>query len=295
MPNELLKKANLWNLNELSDTERISIEQVLHEYLDVFSQSKLDIGKATGVAHKIETGNACPVSSGMRRIPLALEAKVDELVDELLQNEIIKPEWNAPIVLVPKKNGETIMCIDYRKLNSVTTRPIFPIPAAQHIFNCLHGAKYFSALDLSSGYYQIPMDTEDAKKTAFTTRKGQFEFNRMPFGLCAAPATFQRMMCSVLQNENWRKCLIYLDDVLVYGSSLEEHNERLRCVLQRMREANLKLSPAKCTFLRREVKYIGHIISREGIKTDPQKTEAISTWPTPSTHKDLKSLLCLCG
>jgi hypothetical protein len=141
----------------------------------------------------------------------------------------------------------------------------------------------------------VPVAEEDIPKTAVTTRKGQFEHLRMPFGLCSAPATFQRLMHSVLKQENWNKCLIYLDDVLVFGRTAEEHNERLRAVLQRFRESGLKLSPSKCHFYRREVEYLGHIMSGEGIKTSPSKTEKVNNWPTPTNAEELRSFLGLCG
>ena len=126
------------------------------------------------------------------------------------------------------------MCVDYRALNAKTSRSIFPIPTAEELFDTLGNAKYFSTLDLSSGYYQVPVNPEDTKKTAFSTKFGQYEFTRMPFGLCSAPATFQRLMNVVLRNENWLDCVIYLDDILIFGNSIDQHNERLCKVLSRL-------------------------------------------------------------
>jgi hypothetical protein len=196
---------------------------------------------------------------------------------------------------VKKKNGDIRLCVDYRKVNDVTMRPLLQFQMRDSFIDTLDGAKYFPSLDLSQGYYQVPVEEFDIQKTAFTTRKGQFEFMRMPFGLCSAPATFQRLMHSVLRNENWSSCLIYLDDVLIFGRTIEEHCQRLRAVLQRFREAGLKLSPEKCVFLRQEVEYLGHIVSNDGLKTADSKTEKVSNWPTPKTEEELVSFLGLCG
>jgi hypothetical protein len=275
-----------------------SLKDILLEFRDVFSRSKMDIGCAVGVEHRILTGDAPPIALNPRRIPLALEDKVDELIDKLVQQNIIRPShspWNSPIVVVRKKNNDIRMCIDYRRLNSVTSRPIFPIPDSHQLFDTLEGAKYFTCLDLAQGYYQVPMAEEDIQKTAFTSRKGQFEFLRMPFGLCSAPATFQRLMHTILKNENWTQCLIYLDDILIHGRTVDEHAERLRTVLQRFREAGIKLSAEKCTFLKEEVEYLGHVINKSGIQASTSKIEKIKSWPQPTNPQDLRSFLGLCG
>lgn len=274
------------------------MKPILSEFSDVFSVTKMDIGCAVGVEHRIHTGEAPPIAVNYRRVPLALEGKVDELVEKLLEQNIIRQSqspWNAPIVVVRKKNGDIRMCLDYRRLNAVTIRPVFPIPDSVQLFDTLEGSKYFSSLDLSQGYYQVPMHKDDMKKTAFTTRQGQFEFTRMPFGLCSAPATFQRLMHSILRNENWKQCLIYLDDVLIFARTLEEHSYRLRIVLQRFREAGLKLSPEKCHFLKTEVEYLGHVIKEDGIKPSTTKIDKVKNWPTPTNAEQLRTFIGLCG
>ena len=182
------------------------LKPLLISFADVFSVNKMDIGCCDTVEHRILTGDAPPIAINPRRMPLALQGKVDEVVDKLLQQNIIRPShspWNAPLVVVKKKDGDVRMCVDYRKLNAVTLRPIFPIPDATQLFDSLEGAKYFSSLDLSQGYHQVPVAEADIQKTAFTTRRGQFEFLRMPFGLCSAPATFQSLMHTILRKENW--------------------------------------------------------------------------------------------
>jgi len=286
------------NLNSMDREASEKLSALLKQFSDIFSKDKFDIGCAVEVEHEIDTGTSNPIVCLPRRVPLGVEDKVDELVTQLLEHNIIRPSqspWNAPIVVVRKKDGDIRMCVDYRKLNSVTQRPIFPIPEAQHLFDTLDGAAHFSSLDLSQGYHQVKVAESDIPKTAFTTRRGQFEYLRMPFGLCSAPATFQRLMNSVLRHENWEKCLIYLDDVLVFGRTLEEHFERLTAVFHRIREAGLKLSPGKCHFCRKEVEYLGHIITGEGVRTSPGKVEKVKNWPTPSNEEELRSFLGLSG
>ena len=298
-----LHEAGISGLDEvkigsMAKDEKEKLMVVLKEYEDIFSSSKMDIGCTQLLKHRIDTGDALPIALPPRRIPLALEEKVDKLVEDLIANDIIQPSespWNAPIVIVAKKNGDIRMCVDYRRLNAITRKAIYPIPATQQFLDCLSGSQYFSTLDLSQGYHQIAVAEDDIPKTAFATRKGQFEYKRMPFGLTTAPATFQRLMHIVLQQENWQKCLIYLDDILIFGRSVEEHLERLKAVFQRIREAGLKLSPSKCCFMKKEVEYLGHVVSSTGIKTDPKKIDKVKSWPVPRTIKELRSFLGFCG
>jgi len=221
----------------------------------------------------------------------------------MLRNKIIQTsvsQWNAPLLVVPKKadasgKPKLRVVVDFRKLNDLTIGDSFPLPNITEILDQLGNAKYFTTLDLASGYHQIPMAERDKQKTAFSTPYGHYEFNRMPFGLKNAPATFQRLMNSVLTGMQGLKCLVYLDDIVIYGASLEEHNKRLEEVLQRLRENNLKLQPDKCEFLRKETIYLGHIISENGISPDPSKLTAIKEFPTPRKVKDIQSFIGLAG
>jgi len=221
----------------------------------------------------------------------------------MLNDEIIRTstsQWNAPLLVVPKKadasgKPKLRVVIDFRKLNDLTIGDSFPLPNITDILDQLGNAKYFTTLDLASGYHQIPMAERDKNKTAFSTPYGHYEFNRMPFGLKNAPATFQRLMNSVLTGIQGLKCLVYLDDIVIYGSSLEEHNKRLKEILQKLRKSNLKLQPDKCEFLRKEVVYLGHIISENGISPDPSKLTAIKEFPTPKKIKDIQSFIGLAG
>ena len=177
---------------------------------------------------------------------------VRQHVVHMLQHGVIQPStspWAAPIVLVKKKYCTTRFCIDYRKLNDVTRKEAYPLPHIDETLDALAGAKVFTTLDLASGYWQVEVDVADRERTAFTTSHGLFEFQVMPFGLCNAPGTFQRLMEFVLAGLQWQTCLVYLDDVIVYGRDFDEHLERLREVFQQFRQAGLQLKPSKCFLL----------------------------------------------
>ncbi|MEL7309029.1 MAG: reverse transcriptase family protein, partial [Pseudomonadota bacterium] len=282
----------------LSSEEYASLENVLIEYKSIFSRSSTDVGLIKGFKHQIETNNHKPISLNPRRVPVNVQTKVDNLVNDLEEKGIIVKTvspWNSPIVVVPKKNGDIRLCVDYRHLNSITERPIYHIPDARELFDSLDGSEYFSALDLSMGYHQIEMDERDMGKTAFTTRNGQFCFKRMPFGLCGAPQSFQRVMAAILREQNWKNCLIYLDDICIFGSTLKEHNTRLRSVLHCLAKAGVKLSPGKCVFMRKEITYLGHVIDKNGVRTDPTKISKIKEWPIPKTAKEMKTFISLCS
>lgn len=230
----------------LSTVEIQSLSKLITKFQSIFSKSSTDVGLIKGYQHVIDTKTHRPVSMNPRRVPVHLESKVDELIEDLEKKHIIEKiesPWNSAVVVVPKKNGDIRLCIDYRQLNSLTERPIYHIPDTKELFDTLDGAEYFSTLDLSMGYHQIEMNDSDKFKTAFTTKKGQYCFRRMPFGLCGAPQSFQRVMSAILRHQNWKYCVIYLDDILVFGRNLKEHNERLYSVLQCLSKAGVKLSP----------------------------------------------------
>lgn len=295
---EIIQEILDRHVADIGKMEYQCLKEILNEYKNVFSQSSTDVGNIKGFKHEIDTGNECPIALNPRRVPIHVESKVDELVKELEKKNIIEKtssSWNFPIVVVPKKNGEIRMCIDYRQLNALTKRPVYYIPDSKQLFDCLEKARYFSSLDLSMGYHQISMNERDIEKTAFVTRTGQYAFKRMPFGLCGAPQSFQRVMASILREQNWKQCVIYLDDILIFGNTLTEHNARLRSVLQRLFEAGVKLSPLKCSFMKKEIKYLGHLINEKGLQTDPGKIDKIKNWPLPITGKQLHTFISLCG
>jgi hypothetical protein len=223
---------------------------------------------------------------------------VQELLSDMLDKDIIQPSsspWASPIVLVKKKDGSFRFCVDYRKLNEVTHKDAYPLPRIDDTLNTLAGSQWFSTLDLLSGYWQVEVADKDRPKTAFCTTEGLFEFKVMPFGLCNAPATFQRLMDLVLAGLQWSHCLIYIDDVVILGRSFEEHLQHLQQVFDRLQQAGLKLKPRKCHFLQRKVNYLGHVVSNKGIAPDPAKIEKIASWPIPNSPKEVQQFLGLAG
>ena len=284
------------DFSHLVKDDRESLQSLLSSYSDVFALDPSELGTTELVTHPINTGQHLPIKQPLRRTPFALRNKVEELVDDMLKQGVIEPSaspWASPIVLVQKKDGGIRFCVDYRKLNQITKLDEFPLPRIDDTLDILNGSKYFSALDLASGYWQVAMDEDSKEKTAFTTFAGLYQFRKMPFGLVNAPATFQRLMEIVLSGLARSVCVVYLDDVLVFGRTMEEHNVNLSKVTDRLREAGLKLRPGKCRFALTEVEYLGHVVSEHGVRADPKKVEAVRQFPVPQDVKTLRSFLGL--
>ncbi|XP_048242476.1 uncharacterized protein K02A2.6-like [Haliotis rufescens] len=219
--------------------------------------------------------------------------EVKDHIKQMLDAKVIRPSaspYASPVVLVCKHDSSLRFCIDYRKLNSRTIRDSYALPRIEGTLDALHGAKYFSCLDLKSGYWQVVVDEEHKARTAFTVGPlGFYECNSMPFGLTNAPATFQRLMERCTCDIHLLQCLIYLDDIIVFSKTFDEHLERLQAIFQRLHKNGLKLKPSKCQFLQTSVKYLGHVISEEGIQTDPEKIEVARE------SMDIQSVSALCN
>ena len=274
------------------------ITQSLKAYGDVFAQNDLDFGQASKVKHHINLKDETPFKQKSRPIhPNDYEA-VRKHLQTLLDAGVIRESespYSSPIVVVRKKSGDVRLCIDYRKLNTLTIRDAYALPNLEEAFSALAGSKWFSVMDLKSGYYQIEMEERDKAKTAFVCPLGFYEFNRMPQGITNAPSTFQRLMERCMGSLNLKEVLVFLDDIIVFSSTLEEHEARLLHVLQQLRENGLKLSPTKCRFFQNSVRYLGHIVSNNGVETDPEKVSALHTWPRPQNLSELKSFLGFAG
>lgn len=277
---------------------RNRITKTLNTYSDVFSQHDLDFGHATKVKHRIKLKDDTPFKQRPRPIHPNDYHAVRRHLQDLLEAGIIRESespYASPIVVVRKKNGEVRLCVDYRKLNLQTIKDAYALPNLEESFSALSGSQWFSVMDLKSGYYQIEMHEDDKPKTAFACPLGFWEWNRMPQGITNAPSTFQRLMEKCMGDIHLREVLVFLDDIIVFSQTLEEHEARLAKVLDRLRENGLKLSPEKCRFFQTSVRYLGHIVSQKGVETDPQKIEALKTWPRPRTLKELRSFLGFSG
>ncbi|XP_041926157.1 uncharacterized protein LOC121689966 [Alosa sapidissima] len=263
---------------QVSSQWKDKLVELITEFESIFSRHHLDCGEASEFCHRIRLTDDRPFRLPYRRLSPAHYQKLKETLDEMEEKEIIRKsnsEYASPLVLVWKKNGDLRICTDFRWLNARTVKDAHPLPHQADVLAALGGNVFFSTMDLTSGYYNVPLHEEDKKYTAFSSPLGLHEYNRLPQGLCNSPATFMRMMLSIFGDQNFLSLLCYLDDVLVFGRSEAESLQRLRMVFERLKEHNLKLSPAKCNFLRRSVKFLGHIISQEGVASDPDKVEAI--------------------
>ncbi|KAK4309250.1 hypothetical protein Pmani_007956 [Petrolisthes manimaculis] len=297
-----LLPEHLWDLAKRS-TSCLTEEQAkktlkaLAQYADVFSRGDMDLGRTALVKHSVNTGNSSPVKQAPRRVAPAKREEMQQAVESMAALGLIERSdspWSSPVVLVEKKDGTKRFCVDYRALNGVTVKDSYPLPRIDDTLDALTGAEWFSTLDLKSGYHQVEMEEEDKRKTAFTFGQGLWHFNVMPFGLCNAPGCFERLMEKVLEGMQWKKALVYLDDVIVFGRTFEEELGRLEEVLQRLRDANLKLSPKKCLFFQHEVPFLGHIVGKDGVRTDPLKVTAVKEWPVPTSVAEVRSFVGLC-
>ena len=288
----------LWDLvskvgSHISESEREQLYSLLVEFADVFSFSSKDLGRTKELKHHIFTSDAQPVHLSPRRIPQARREELRGLLRDMLESDVIQQSdspWSSPIVLAKKHDGTTRFCVDYRKVNEVTRKDAYPLPRVDDTLDTLVGSKLFTTLDLASGYWQVEVAPEDQPKTAFTTPEGLYQFKVMPFGLCNAPATFQCLMDRVLSGLKWSSCLVYFDDIIVVGTTFQEH---LHHLTTRLRGAGLKLKPKKCTLCRQQVTFLGHIVSTDGVATDPSITEAVSKWPIPQNRKEVQQFLGL--
>ena len=269
----------------LSTSEHKQLHQCLEEHHSVFAVEENERGHTDLVEMEIFTGDAPPSKQHLRRVPFGVRKEVARQLQKMQEMDVIQPSnspWSSPIVLVRKKDGTLRFCIDYRHLNSITKTDTYPLPRVDDIIDQLGPTtKYFSTLDLASGYWQIPMDPSSQEKTAFITIGGLYEFKVMPFGLKNAPAVFQRLMEKILQQLNpvdGRKFVsVYVDDVLVFSSSFQEHVEHVTQVFKALQKAGLKLKPSKCRLFRKEVEYLGYLLTPDGLLPTSLRQKLLST------------------
>ena len=249
------------------------------------------------VDHEIEImpGSAPPSRTPYRLAPPQLESLKSQ-INELLKSGLIRPStspFGAQVIMAPKKDGSFRLCVDYRALNKITIKNKAPLPRIDDALDQLKGAAYFSKIDLRSAYHQVRIKDDDIPKTAFNTRYGHLEFTVLAFGLTNAPSTFQTLMNTLFNQHLDQFVIVYLDDILVYSKSLEEHRQHVRTVLQILQDNKLYANPDKCIFFAPQVEYVGFILSTDGIGTDPAKIKAIQDWPIPRNATDVRSFLGL--
>lgn len=297
---DVLSKLRTDHLNE---EEKRNLKSLCSQYADVFYLENEPLTFTNKIKHSIKTSDEVPVYTKSYRYPYIHRQEVQEQIHKMLEQGIIQPSesaWSSPIWVVPKKadaSGKVKwrIVIDFRKVNEKTLDDKYPIPNIADVLDKLGNCHYFTTLDLASGFYQVEMKPDDVPKTAFNVEHGHFEFLRMPMGLKNSPSTFQRVMDNVLRDLQNTICLVYLDDIIVFSTSLQEHMVNLQKVFQRLRESNFKIQMDKSEFLKIETAYLGHIISKDGIKPNPDKISAIQNYPLPKTATEIKRFLGLLG
>ena len=271
------------------------LAELLQRSADVFSCNDRDIGRSGIIKHEVVVqGN--PVRQRPYRTPIWKQDEVDRQVKDLLDRGLIEEStspWASPVVLVKKKDGTQRLCVDYRKLNALTVKDSFPLPRIDDALESLHGAVWFSTLDLQSGYWQIELDQKSKPYTAFCTKTGLYQWRVLPFGLTNAPSTFERIMERCFSGLSWKILLLYLDDVIVFAQTFKDALARLELVFNRLRQAGLKLKPNKCVLFASSVEFLGHRVSAGGVATDTEKVEVIKQWPVPKSVTEVRGFLGL--
>ncbi|OWZ07751.1 polyprotein [Phytophthora megakarya] len=295
-----LKNEDKLDIGEMKQKDRDLVIALLRQYTEIVEKKPGCPPKAKiNVEHHINTGDAAPIMMRRRRHAVAENELIDKEVDNMLEQGVIEPGegvWGFPVVIVRKKDGSVRFCIDDRALNSVTIKGVYPLPRVDETLEALHGSQRFSSLDLHAGYWQLGVFEPDKPKTAFTTRRGLFQFTRMPFGLCNAPSTFQRFMNCVLRGLTWVCCLVYLDDVVIFTKgSVAQHVVELAVVLERLAEAGLSLKVSKCSFATARMEYLGHDLTPDGMQPTLRLVKAIVDFPTPADDTQVRRFVVLAG
>ena len=297
----LLEKLDLSGLEAWPEDQAGKAHSLLKEYHDIFLLEKCDMGHTNATKHKIVLKDLDTPSfkEHFCRIPPPQLDEVREHLKLMLDAGVIQPSnspWCNAVVLVRKKDGSLHFCIDFRKLNSLTVKDSHPLPHICETLESLTGAAHYSTFDMNSGFWQVPMDEESKQYTTFTLGSmGLYECESMPFGLCNAPPTFQRLMQNCLGELNLTYCLIYLDDVIVFSDMPEEHLQRMRVVFDCLREHDLKLKPSKCEAFKSEINYLAHHVSQKGVLPSKKNLESIAQCPPPDMYTKVKSFVGLVG
>ena len=284
--------------DRLSRDEKSEVIRLIKEYQDIFTANPKKPKQTTLLEHRIITNDALPVSHKPRRVPVAWEKDMDQQVSEMLSNDIIRPSsspWNAPVILMKKKDNSTRFVCDFRGVNDVTKRDTYPLPHIKDVIDKMAGARYWTTLDAASAYWSIPLAESDKEKTEFSVPHGKYEFNVTPYGLSNAGSSYQRMIDMCLSGLSTERVLAYMDDIVIFNSTFQEHIQDLAAVFDRLRLANVTLKGSKCVFAAESVDFLGYELSSQGIKPQHRLTQAIDQFSPPESRKELKRFLGLSG
>jgi hypothetical protein len=274
------------------------LDELLHSFDPVFAEPQ-GLPPPRSRDHRITLQpGAQAVAVRPYRYPATHKDELERQCTTMLSQGLIRRSssaFSSPVLLVKKPEGSWRFCVDYRALNAITVKDAFPIPVVDELLDELHGAKFFSKLDLRSGYHQVRMRPDDIAKTAFRTHDGLYEFLVMPFGLCNAPATFQALMNDVLRPFLRRFVLVFFDDILIYSCSWADYLRHLRVVLTVLQQHQLFVKRSKCAFGVSSIAYLSHIISDTGVAMDPAKVQAVADWPQPRSARAIRGSLGLAG
>ena len=285
-----------WSKTELEEWQVGRVRAMIQAHSKAISQDDGDVGRVDLVAHHIKfvDPEQQPIRIPPRRFSGSRREGIRQEVEKMLKEGVIESSdspWSAPVVPVVKSDGSIRLCVDYRALNKITYKDAFPLPNIEDALYNLHGMKYFSTLDLIRGYYQVPMAESSRPCTAFSTSDGHWQFKRMPFGLCNAPATFQRLMNVALSGFSWDRVMAYLDDILIMDASFEEHLDSFGSVLACLAKYGLKVKPQKCQLFRQKVQFLGHQVSVDGLTPDLKNVQAIVDFPVPRTVRQVHQFM----
>ena len=290
-------KLNMGTTVEMTCEQQSWFINIIYDHPEVFSLHDEDLGFCDKIKHTIPTTSDRPVYLPHCTIPPQLLGEVHKCLDTWLRQGIIRPSqspYASQVVIVQKKSGEICLCMDYRKLNSITVRDAFPLPRIDEALQAVHSSNWFSSFDLVQGYLQLVMEESDIKKTAFRAGStGLYEFTHMPFGLPNAGSSFCHLMEQCLGDQQFVTLLLYLDDICIFAPTINDMLDQIELVFDRLKQYNLKIKPKKCQFFDTSILFLGHILLAKGISANPEKIEKVKTWPVPKNIKEVQSFLGL--
>lgn len=283
---------------ECPDEMQQSLFKTLWQHRSVLARKDDTVGLCTKYKPKIKLDTEEPIYTAQYPIPFRMREAMDAAVQDFLADNIIQPStspYNSPTLMVPKRDGGFRLVVDFRRLNDHVITDPHPLPRISQIMEALGKARYFSALDLLHGFYNLEIDENDRWKTAFSTYNGHYEFLRLPMGLKNSPSVFQRLMNVVLHGCLGVYSFIYIDDIIIYSTTATEHLNHINAILQRLVDAGLKIKLSKCQFFQTEIEYLGFLVGIQGIKVNPRKLEAVEKYPVPFDKRGIQAFLGLIG